>query len=180
MESLSETVSLDVATPGPEYFEFIKDVDIRSITLMFNRRISNPSITIEKLTDTPSSMPSSEGSAYSILRISKTFSDGDIDGVIIEFAVPSSWLVSEGVLPDDVKLRRYSGEEWTTLPTMFTSSDVDNYYYEAESPGLSYFSIATAVVESGQVQPVMQEPKPVPGIAGDLPAADCTHYLFMS
>jgi PGF-pre-PGF domain-containing protein len=166
-----ETVTLEVATPGPEFFEFTKDIGIRSITLIFNRRVTNPLITVEKLADRPASLPMPEGRTYSLLQITKNIGDEDFDGVVIEFAVPRSWLVRKGVLPDEIRLKRFS-QEWTTLPTKMMSSDGDNYYYEAESTGMSYFAIGTEE-ELAMTQPVAEEPKDtVPEITEGLSEAD--------
>lgn len=62
----------------------------------------------------------------------------------IEFAVPRSLMVKEGLDPDKDRERivmyRYANGEWVELSTKFLKSDEKLNYYVAETDGFSYFA----------------------------------------
>jgi hypothetical protein len=66
--------------------------------------------------------------------------------------VEKSWYDTNGYDAATTKLRRKVGETWQDLPTTKTGEDASYYYFEAESPGLSYFAITA--LKKGYVAPV--------------------------
>ena len=45
--------------------------------------------------------------------------------------------------PDSVVMQRYSNGKWNVLDTEMKGEDDEYYYYEAYSPGFSYFAITS-------------------------------------
>ncbi|MDD4249590.1 MAG: PKD domain-containing protein, partial [Methanosarcina sp.] len=61
------------------------------------------------------------------------------DSKFIDFRVTRAWM--ETVVQGTVRLNRYHDGEWQSLNTWETGSDDDYYYFRAETPGFSPFSI---------------------------------------
>lgn len=81
------------------------------------------------------------GAVYKYLDITTTVPKDKIESVKIKFKVEKSWLTSNNIDPSTISLQRYVNNQWTKLPTTKLSEDDTYIYYEAESPGLSIFSI---------------------------------------
>lgn len=67
--------------------------------------------------------------------------DADIRKAVIKFNVTSVWIRSMGFGNEDIVLQRFSSGSWQKLKTVQVSEDPFLVIYEAESPGLSLFSI---------------------------------------
>jgi PGF-pre-PGF domain-containing protein len=115
--------------------------------------------TIEKVSSVPSTMPS-VANVYQYLKVEKTLiSDADLSDVVFKFRVEKTWMSSNNIDPATIALIRYSGA-WAKLPTRQKSSDSNYYYYEADSPGMSYFAI------SGEKAAAVELPLPPPADDG--------------
>jgi PGF-pre-PGF domain-containing protein len=75
---------------------------------------------------------------------------------LIRFTVPRWWLIENSYQPEEIVLLKYS-DDWTVLPTKYTSRDKVSAYYEAESEGFSYFAIAR-YAEEVEEEPVVAPP----------------------
>lgn len=60
---------------------------------------------------------------------------------VISFSVNGPWLASHDLTPAQVVLMRNHDSQWVSLPTTLTRQSGDTYYYEATTPGFSYFAI---------------------------------------
>ena len=91
-----------------------------------------------------------------------------VTGAGITFSVPLAWLAANRVSPQEIVLFRYSGNDWTALPT--TAGPEANGFagFVATSPGLSLFAI-TALPQAQNVTTGAPGPGSVPGPV--LPAA---------
>jgi PGF-pre-PGF domain-containing protein len=69
-------------------------------------------------------------------------SESGFSDLKIYFQVPRSWLSSNRIRSDSVSLYRYS-DSWRKLPTSLLNEDEASARYEAVSPGMSYFAIAS-------------------------------------
>jgi PGF-pre-PGF domain-containing protein len=116
-----------------------------------------------------------------------TFEDSDnLSEAVIEFRVSKKWLNEMNASRNDVVLMRLIENEWIELKTKLVSGDNDYFYYEAITPGFSYFAISLKekiieepVVEEQEkiesVETETQEPviesikeKPVPTASGNI------------
>ena len=98
-------------------------------------------LTVENI-DRPSSILILDNSPYQYLNIDKTvITNDDIEKAIFKFRVEKSWISSNSINPNSIKLYRYT-DIWEPLPTEQTNNDANYHYYQSESPGLSYFGIS--------------------------------------
>jgi len=98
---------------------------------------------------------------YKQVMIEKVnINDADIKSLSIFFKVFRSW--GGGRFDkDSVVFLRFSDGRWVKLPTTPIGSDSSFYYYDAVSPGLSYFVIAAAVKQPLKIfqYPIVTESK---------------------
>lgn len=101
------------------------------------------------------------GKLYKYVQVDhQSIPDASINAAKISFKVPKSWLTTNDLSRDSIKLLRYT-TQWDPLTTTVTSEDSMFVYYEALSPGLSLFVIAQPSAEA-PIPPVVNAPSPVP------------------
>ena len=93
-------------------------------------------------------------------NIPKRRAAGSFESIAIKFNVARSWLAENNAVETDVALSRFVSE-WTELPTKIVGSDVDNIFYEAISPGFSFFAIVLKgeLEEEAQIVEDVAEPE---------------------
>lgn len=146
--ALSEMLNIDNIGAGIQKqlnFTNGTQTNIKSVTITSNVDASNASVTVQTLTSKPTATSgfaiSGAETVYRYLEFNSTLSDDEIDEVIIEFQIEKSWLEENGYTTDQIKLTRFNNGAWTELPTTLVSSDSIYYYFEAVSPGFSYYAI---------------------------------------
>jgi PGF-pre-PGF domain-containing protein len=79
---------------------------------------------------------------YKYLEMNKTnIEDEEIENITIKFQVEKEWLESSNMSENDVVLWRYNGTEWIALETIVIDENSVFFFYEATSPGFSFFAI---------------------------------------
>ncbi len=102
---------------------------------------------VEKISSLPSFVPSVGEKLYQYIKIDKSLiRDSNLTSVKIKFRVDKSWITTNKINQDTIFLYRYT-DDWDKISTKKTSNDSNYVYYEADSPGLSYFSIKGDVSE---------------------------------
>lgn len=129
-------------------------IPIRLMTIYPSENVTNAILTVYTMASRPRGVPILPGSVYKYVEIINT-QISKIDKVTFRFSIPLNWLNENGVDKDKMALYRYSDARWNQLETNYVSDDGVTAYYEAESPGLSYFGIATKT--SGTPAPPVQE-----------------------
>jgi hypothetical protein len=97
----------------------------------------------------------------------------------VRFRILKSWMADNGYGTADIVLSRYSNGVWTDLTTRLTNEGSAEYFFEADSPGLSVYVIravkaaaapspATAPVTAGEnitntSGEALPEEQPMPG-----------------
>ncbi len=99
------------------------------------------------------------GKVYRYFEIKQKNLDGNIEASYIEFYVNRTWIDNNNINISSVALMRYHNG-WTALETRILRQESERIYYEAESPGFSYFAI------TGRENRV-PEPKEEAGLCGD-------------
>ena len=94
-----------------------------------------------------------EGASVNQSVVIESTTDAFLNSVKLKFKVLFSWFNDNNIKRSTVKLYRYTGQ-WDELPTTEISSDSSYAYFEANSPGFSYFVIAGEESE--------EEPEPAP------------------
>ncbi|MBU0757598.1 MAG: PGF-pre-PGF domain-containing protein [Nanoarchaeota archaeon] len=122
------------------------------------------SITVSQVISLSSSMPELDNLLYKYARITTgNLPDSIIENVKIRFKVKDSWIKENNIDISSIKLNRYTGK-WDLLPTSLTDTDSKYFYFEATSPGFSYFGVnAKAKPTSPASTPAAQnDTNPVP------------------
>lgn len=134
-----------------------EEMPITELKIKVNKKVTNVKIDMKVLNDKPpEGVQGVVGKVFKYLEIDhENLGDEDIDTMTIKFKVEKSWLKKEGADAEKVILKRYQDGEWKTLTTSKKDEDDDNFYYEAESPGLSHFAVA--VEEAKKFDPALAE-----------------------
>lgn len=85
---------------------------------------------------------------FAILEV--TLKDATTTAVLFDFKVAKPWLAAQGATADDVILYRHTSA-WEGLPTAVVAEDADAYYFQAFSPGLSYFVVSIKSAPKGEI-----------------------------
>ena len=117
--------------------------DVRKVEIAVKEKVMSPKVTVSRLASKPSSVPQPTATAYNYLEIkTENLADSKIEEAKIKFRVTRSWLKEKSFDKNAVKLYRYKAS-WNELSTKVVNDDeVDYVYYEASTPGFSYFVIA--------------------------------------
>jgi len=98
-------------------------------------------------TQLPTNIPSLEGEVFQYIKIIQSvITDMDIEDVKLKFRIDKDWIVDNNIDPGTITLYRYT-TKWSALATTEKSHDSSYYYYEAETPGFSYFAIKGEVAQ---------------------------------
>ena len=96
---------------------------------------------VKELTSLPTYIPAPPKPVYRYLRIEVSTESGSIEYAKINFRVSRAWIEENHIDERTVKLLRYVGTVWQSLNTSMVGEDNDYVYYEAETPGFSYFAV---------------------------------------
>ena len=115
-------------------------IAIDEIRLSVLNQVENAEIKVTHL-DNPPDVEELKGDVYQFDEIEKVnIGDTDISEITISFKVEKSWLRENGVLDEDVVLKKYTSR-WINLPTIKKDSDEVYTYYESNMRGFSFFAI---------------------------------------
>jgi len=126
--------------------------------------ILNGQITVMQSSGQPASIAvEAGGKVYKYIIIDKSgIADTAIQSAKIRFRVLKSWMADNGYGTADIVLSRYSNGAWTDLTTRLTNQGTAEYFFEADSPGLSVYAIKA--VKAAAAAP---SPGTTPGAAGE-------------
>ncbi|KKH47334.1 hypothetical protein EO93_12880 [Methanosarcina sp. 1.H.A.2.2] len=86
-----------------------------------------------------------EGAVYQYMNIvigSQFFGEsGTFESAVIDFKVPRSWMEENMIDEATLVLNRFHENAWVQLSTEKTGEDAEFFYFRAETPGFSYYSI---------------------------------------
>ena len=148
-------------------FEESDDLGIEEINFKANNQINNGKVTLKTInieTDVCDGYKisiSAPGLSYKDLCLEKqNIGDQDVGEVKIKFKVLKSWIRDNRIDSGSLAIHRFSDGKWNKLPTEITSEDATYVYLEAESPGLSAFSISAQQVQATTTTIKPEEPEP--------------------
>lgn len=136
------------------------EIPVTSVKIDVASEIPQAKIQVTALKDKPSSVSSVSSPVYKYLDISTGIQAKDIVTAEIVFNVPSSWLLENGILKEDVVLLRFNEDKWVEMPTSYLMKKDELHYYTASVGGFSVFAIAKKIVEEKKPELVV-EPEPV-------------------
>ncbi|MCF7872060.1 PGF-pre-PGF domain-containing protein [Candidatus Woesearchaeota archaeon] len=149
-----EEITLENLMPKQEIRKQIENenIDVEEIMLKVKNEISNGKITLRKYSEKTEDSPNFEGETYQYLEINvENIKQEDLETAKIKFKVSKTWLQEKGMIKEDVRLYRYTNQ-WDELLTTYFNEDENNYYFEAETPGFSYFVIGSITKQETQEQ----------------------------
>jgi len=119
---------------------------LTEIKIQVKERVIAPELSVQKYdskpADTTTGVP---GEVYRYMFISSTnLEDSNIQSANIKFKVGKDWLVENNLDASSVALYRYAGGAWSKLDTAKSGEDGLYDYYEAATPGFSYFAISAS------------------------------------
>ncbi|MFH2020660.1 MAG: PGF-pre-PGF domain-containing protein, partial [archaeon] len=135
------------------------NLGITELVIGLKEDVKNARLSVEALSDKPSGTPNFIGRVYKYLKIDKgTITDSSLIGAKIKFKVEKSWLSENGILAQNIVLKRLTAN-WYDLPTKKSSEDGNYIYYEADTPGFSFFIIGVnpSIEQINAPEPVQQE-----------------------
>jgi len=89
--------------------------------------------------------PTANGSeSVDYVVVDHDFADDAVESVTFSVTVSRERLDEMNAAPEDVRVRRYSDGNWTTLPTDVERETIAGYVVSARSPGLSAFAVTVA------------------------------------
>lgn len=120
------------------------------------------------------------GILYYYNIINSNIRDTDIQSAKIKIKVKKSWVESEKIDADSVKLNRLVSDKWNILQThRLDGEDGTYFYYEAQTPGFSVFAI-TGEPAALKPAPIVETPEvevpttPTPTVTPVQPPFDLT------
>ncbi len=140
-------------------------IGLNQLSFEVSEAVANAQVTVTKLGSKPAAAASEAGvAAYRYIDIAKSvLTDSQVKAVKFRFHVEKSWLEEQGGATADVRLFRFVGSQWNELSTVYTDSDATYAYFNATSPGLSYFAIALTKATPPAAAPVEEETVPTGG-----------------
>ncbi|MDD3174919.1 MAG: DUF4332 domain-containing protein [Candidatus Nanoarchaeia archaeon] len=157
---------------GTYYLVFTNEgIVINQIELKTNRDASNVRIAITQLLGKPAEIPTPNlEKIYVYLEMDHINLDNSaIDYAKMKFKVDKQWMIDNDVDAYQINMYRYTSN-WDLLNTKVVGQTSTHYYFESDSPGLSYFVIGTPfepIVITPIIVPVTEIPVEDEGIISD-------------
>jgi len=134
-------------------------IAIRSVTLTTSTTFTNVNLEISSKKAVSVSEPPKF--VYQYLEIKSGLPESGLSSATLRFRMPLSWFTTNKIDRDSVRLLRYSNG-WMELSTKEISSDSGFAYYEATTPGFSFFAIVgiKPAAKSASVNETVQQEVP--------------------
>ena len=121
---------------------------VSEITLTLTETVKNVEVTVAAQDSTTVSIPVATGAyaasqlaVYKYIDISLSSDVDKIKSATINFFVEKSWIASQSVLVDTIKLMHFKNGNWIELPTEKISEDAEKMYFKAQTDSFSLFAI---------------------------------------
>ncbi len=143
----SETRIFDLEAYKPVEYSFTSpDITIYQIIITGKENLYDVPIKVEALKWSPESIPkTAPGKVYRNLNIISNTKN--IKEALISFKVENSWIESNDIDYNDIKMYRWTGTEWIKLETIKRTKDSTHAYYEAKTYGFSTFAISAVKIQ---------------------------------
>ncbi|MGV8168567.1 MAG: PGF-pre-PGF domain-containing protein, partial [Candidatus Nanoarchaeia archaeon] len=109
-----------------------------------NKNISNVILSYKKLKQQPTTNKNLTELTYTYFEITtQNLAEADIQNAEIKFKINKTWLQQKNLTTKEIIMYRYNQETWKELTTTYINSDSTYHYFNANTPGFSYFAIST-------------------------------------
>ncbi len=127
--------------------EKTEGVDFTEINIQVVNKVNSVYITIRKLDAKPTEIAEASGKVYHYISVVKEkIEDEDILTATMKFKVEKPWITDNDIDSATIALNRFAADKWNKLNTTKIDEDDDYIYYEAVTPGFSYFAISGEIV----------------------------------
>jgi len=163
----TQTQVLKSVSPTAPAVATFTDIGITTVGLNVNIDAENVVVNVEQTPEPPAGVPSislsiaAGAGVYGYISITTTLPEGAVDSATVGFKVPKSWFTDNGFDVTSTGLQHYNEAtgEWESLTTVQTGEDDEYYYFSAETPGFSVFSV---IAEKEAAAPTETVPTPTP------------------
>ncbi|MHC1601868.1 MAG: PGF-pre-PGF domain-containing protein, partial [Methermicoccaceae archaeon] len=174
VEAATESKVLESVSPAaPAVVEFT-EIDVVQVELNVNIDAENVEVNVEQTPEPPADVPdislsiAADTGVYGYISITTNLPEGAVDNAAVGFKVPKSWFTDNGFDASTTGLQHYNEAtgEWESLPTVQTGEDDEYYYFSAETPGFSTFSVTAEKEEAPTPTPPATPTPTETGIPG--------------
>jgi len=173
------TITLSVVANTPATVDITAQAPASSLTtveILTNQSIPSVQLTTSEYSENPTSTPlPSTVTPVSYVKIETNIPSGAVTQATIKFRVPKSTISLLSLDPSSVQLYRLD-TTWSALSTTVVGQDGNYYYYEAVSPGFSYFAIAGKPLVAESVPPTISSFSPEGTVTEKRPTITVKYY----
>lgn len=139
----SNIAAISGSIPAGETKSFaVTETAVSRITVDAYDAVDDMLVTVQEADSLPEDMTAPTPTTFQIIETTLYRADPSaIDGVTIEFAVPTSWIEDHGLSTADIALLGYENNRWKALTTTFLKEENGQALYSAEASEFSYFAI---------------------------------------
>ncbi len=145
----SETIDGSLTAGKPVAFTFKSpELAIHQILITGKESENDVTVRVESLKNTSKLVSrAAPGTVY--VNTNVWVNSKKITGVTLKFRVTNAWITGSNVQKENIKLLRWSDNDWKALNTTVLTRDDTYTYFEAQSAGLSSFAVSA--MKEGQV-----------------------------
>lgn len=145
----SETIDGSLTAGKPVAFTFKSpELAIHQILITGKESENDVTVRVESLKNT-SKLVSRPAPGTVYINENVWVNSKKITGVTLKFRVTNAWITGSNVQKENIKLLRWSDNDWKALNTTVLTRDDTYTYFEAQSAGLSSFAVSA--MKEGQV-----------------------------
>ena len=141
------------------------EISIKSTKFETTDNYENVNYTIKKLDDKPADIyeqPMENSTVYEYLDIKLTTNEiymheEEFEYIKFQFKVDKTWIENNNIDQESITLVRFNNG-WHPLPTSFLFEDELFLYFEAESPGLSIYTVVGTEIVEGSNDLIIDRP----------------------
>ena len=132
----------------------LNNTPVTKIEFSVKNETNKASLKFTKLDSKPNNVTQPSGTVYNWFSIEpNNLVEDNLFEVKFSFRVEKEWINLKRVSPNYITLARWSKGTWNELSTSLVKNDSSFYYYEAYSPGFSYFVIETTTPKVQETLP---------------------------
>jgi len=132
----------------------LNNTPVTKIEFSVKNETNKASLKFTKLDYKPNNITQPSGTVYNWFSIEpNNLVEDNLFEVKFSFRVEKEWVNLKRVSPNYITLARWSKGTWNELSTSLVKNDSSFYYYEAYSPGFSYFVIETTTPKVQETLP---------------------------
>ncbi|WP_165394774.1 PGF-pre-PGF domain-containing protein [Methanofollis fontis] len=163
-EGQEEVIETGNITAGDEKDFPVSNSTFSNITLKAASDISGAEFAVSTVAKPPASEGTPNATVYSYVHVVYPSAQEAIAEALITFSIPTDWLSANNIGVGDVILYRRHNDTWTELQTTYVETRDGAAWFEATTPGFSYFAVGGVSIQPTPTP--TPTPTPVPSSGG--------------